>query len=129
MTGCACERESRVGEGKRGIASHCISEIMASLIHLRRIAARRDAIAAHEFRIGHRIAAIALALVGFRGYRGPVQRATDSLRNVGVHAGQATQVEVALLCEARAMELCVKDLTESEVNALRTYIDQNVTVE
>jgi hypothetical protein len=99
-----------VSEGKHRIASHRIGEMVARLIHHRRIAGGSDPIAAHEFRICHRIPAIAWALLDHRRTIRPVQCPADLLRKIAFETRKAIHVDVALLGEVGALQVGVEHL-------------------
>jgi len=99
-----------VSEGKHRIASHRIGEMVARLIHHRRIAGGGDPIAAHELRICHRVPAVAWALLDRRRTIRPVQCPADLPGNIAFETRKAIHVDVAPLREAGALEQCVKHL-------------------
>ena len=115
MAGRACKRERCVRQGKtpdresrRWLDDGLALSIMDA--H-RRIAS--DPIATHDLRGGHRVSAIARALLDDRRTIWPVQRAADLLCNIVCETCKPVDVgvDVALLREGGALQKCASNIS------------------
>ncbi len=110
MAGRTRQRKGSVAEGKSRVSSHSVGQVMNGFLHHDRIARGAEPVAPHEFRIRQRLPAIPWALLQRRRTQRPVQCARDLLRDLALESGEAFHVEIAFLCEASALQICVKHL-------------------
>src|SRR5216684_2143564 len=97
-----------MSQGKTGISSDRIAQVLSGFIEQRWIAGRTDPVAPYEFRIRHRVLAISCAALHGPWAQRPVQGNGDLLRNLVLNVGQAVHIEITFPGEASALHVDVK---------------------